>query len=142
MSSILPKVRSDFFGYTHSFDPYFNLNGERHNKEKLIREFGILSPREARNLGVPYAVNIRIALEGVADYDDVIFLFPIRERSIIPKGPGTLTAILDCNIPILTPEEMSKRYNGAWVPLSNLYGGEVYAFTRIQPMHIVDIIRL
>ena len=90
---------------------------------------------------MPYAVNIRIKMIGVPDYDDVIFLVPIRKKSVIPRGPSIITAVLDSNVPILTPDEMNNRYNGAWLQLSGLYGGEVYTFTRVTPEHIIDIIR-
>lgn len=135
----LPKPNPEFYGYTHSFKRYFDHGGLRVDKLALVQQHGIVSPRKAEKLGIPHEVNARITMVGVNDYDDIIFLFPIKDEKIIPHGPGEITVLIDPRLPILTPEEMAKKYEGRWVVLSRMWGGEVYTFGQISQDLILNI---
>lgn len=137
---VIPEIRPEFHGYTHSFNRYFELNGQRYDRLELIQSHGILSPMEAKRRGIPFKQNISVKIGGVKDYEEIIFLFPIRDSKLIPTGPGNITLILDAQLPILTPEDMQVRYWNNWVELTRMYGGEVYGYRCIQPTFIKDII--
>lgn len=137
---IIPEIRPEFHGYTDSFNRYFELNGQRHDRLELIQSHGILSPMEAKRRGIPFKQNISVKMGGVENYEEIIFLFPIRDSKLIPTGPGNITLILDVQLPILTPENMKLRYGSSWIELTRMYGGEVYGYRCIQPNFIKDII--
>ncbi len=133
------RVRSEFFGYTHSFDRYFVQDGKQVDRLELVDQHGILSPAEAGRCGIPYSKNTRITMVGVQDYEEYIFLFPIRDSKDVPIGPGSITVVLDASLPILTPEDLRVKYGNSWGVLSRMYGGEVYTYQKIDKSFIKEI---
>jgi hypothetical protein len=132
---ILPRPHREFAGYKHSFDRYFQYEGQRVDRLKLIREHGIVSPRKAKELEIPYVVECHIRVWDVDNYDDVIFLSPIRGQVIVRPNWG-LVAVLSSELPILTPADMKKIHGGNWPVLAP---GEVYTYAQIRPEFITGI---
>ena len=138
MNEVVPKTIEGSLGYTHSFSRYFELDGQRYDRRALVQEHGILAPAEARRRNVPLKVSMRIIFEGVPDYDDYIFLFPISERGpAIPFGSGI---VLSPDLPVLTPQDMHQKYGNGWAVMSMIYGGEFYAHRRIDPRYFRGVI--
>lgn len=137
---IVPSLKPEFYGYTHSFDPYFEIDGKQIDRLLLIERYGVLSPRKAKKRNIPLRTNIPIIALGIDDYDDVIFLFPVRDPKRVPCGPGSLTLLISHQLPVLTPEEMMRRHNGNWIQMSHMWGGEVYTYGDIDPRFIAGVI--
>lgn len=137
---IVPNVKPEFHGYTHSFDRFFEVGGKRIDRLELVERHGILSPRAAREKMIPYQVSCPVTALGIDDYDDVIFLFPVRSPKSIPSGPGSLTLLISHQLPVLTPEEMKNRHQGKWIQMSWIYGGEVYTYGSVDAKFIAGVI--
>jgi hypothetical protein len=144
MSEIVPTPHPEFSGYLHSLNRYFDHQGQKIDRLVQIQTHGVVSPRRAQQLGVSYLVNeyktVEENVRGIADYDNIIFLFPLWFGKNIPRHvPGDLTLVISSELPVLTPDEMRSKY-GSWVQqLSWMEGGEVYTFGQIPSNFIVDI---
>lgn len=101
--------------------------------------FGILSPRKAKDLGVPFKRNASIFVTDVKNYENLIFLFPANRPTHVPVWHDAVTILLSNNMRVLTIEEMMRHKQGTWVVLSHLFG-EVYRFGRISQRFFREII--
>ena len=131
MSEVVPTIQEGMLGYTHSFSRYFELDGQRHDRQALIEEHGILAPAEARRRKIPFKVNVRVIFEGVPDYDEYIFVFPVRDKRNVPAPFGSVV-LLEPNLPVLSPEDMHRIYGNNWAVMSRIFGGEFYVPQRID----------
>lgn len=137
MSELIePRIHPEVVGYAHNFYRFVEIEGQRVDRLALIREHGILSPMEARKRGVPYVRHLNIVVLGIDDYDDIIFLFPVKDRNSLPLWSGGITALIEPSLPAYSPEDMAKRYKG-WVQMSSIYGGEFYVYSTIPPNQII-----
>ena len=118
--------------YVHYFNRYFDFDGNRIDRLEQIKKLGILSPRKAKELNVPYVQECKVTIKGVEGYDDVIFLYPANRKSRFADTSIRLSSALT----VVTSEEMMRRCGNRWIVLTPY---EVYAFGRIDPKYFIKI---
>lgn len=126
--------------YSHNFRRYFEDDNQTTiDMLEQVLQFGILSPRKAKELGVPFKRDTNIFVTGVKNYDNIIFLFPENQPSHIPVWHDAVTILLSTDMRVVTVEEMIRHQEGNWVVLSHLFG-EVYRFGRISQRFFREIV--
>ncbi len=133
------KEKEQFVGYAHNFMRYATVNGQQIDRLAQALQYGFLSPREAQRLEIPYKKSLDITYVGCRDADDIIFLFPLRELNQPSYWPEAVSVVFDKSLEVLSYEEMYEYQRGSWTHLSYSYG-EVYAFGRIDPSNIRQIL--
>ena len=118
--------------YCHSFERYFEFNGETVDRLALILEHGLLSPEAAEEKGIPYK-RLPFQVTGIQGYYDVIFLHSTQQRMGMPKLGNVV--LYFGTLSVFTYEEMQKN-NPGWFVASI---GEVYAKGQIPPTEIKRI---
>ncbi|HUQ84963.1 MAG TPA: hypothetical protein VM077_01450 [Candidatus Limnocylindrales bacterium] len=122
------KEREGIVGYAHVFNRYFEFEGEEIDRLGLVLEHGIVSERKAKSLGIPYKKEMDVRIVGARNYDDIVFLFPLRDREIIPTWGNSVTVILSPNLPTVSLRDMMGLQEGNWGQGTRVFGGEFYAF--------------
>jgi hypothetical protein len=125
--------------YAHNFSTRFRRVGNLSVDvmEQIIRH-GIVSPRRARELDIPHRTSASITFRGVEDYDDIVFMFPLKDRKTFPVWEEGTTVLINGQLPVVTPERMMIHQNGRWIVLSSL-NGEVYRYGDVNPSFFEEI---
>lgn len=118
----------------HTYQQFFDLNGQTYDRNQLIATHGLISPKYAAEHDIPYQKRSNVGTDTIpqAVLDDVIYIFSIKDRFPLPL-PLVPYVYLKESVQTLSPDEMQKLHNG-WVSFSQ---GEVYAFGRIPPEDLV-----
>ncbi len=120
--------------YIHSFDRFIDVNDAQVDRLEQILKHGVLSPKKARELNVPYQrwEAIHVPIEG---YDDIIFLHSINERKGIGV-PGDVTLFFDESVEPMDLKKIREDISPYW-PLASI--GERYIKGIIEPEKIKKI---
>lgn len=127
------KYLGEQMPYVHSFKRYFDSNGEAVDRLELILRHGLLSPKKAKQKGIPYSrLPMSFLSENFPDYDDLIFLYLGAERGELPI-PGDTTLFFDDALKVINPQQRAQMVAARW-PVFSI--GEVYAIDVIEPSSI------
>jgi len=133
------EEKTQIVSYCHNFRRYFKIGHSKFDRLELILKYGILSPRQAEFKRIPFRRNLNLTVNGVRNYDDMIFLFPVYQPTAIPFWEDSVTVLLKRNLKVLTVEEMTQYQKGNWTSLAPLFG-EVYQFGSISPEYFEEIL--
>ena len=140
------KEKERFMGYSHNFRRYKYANGQSIDRLEQHLKYGLLSPKEAQRLGIPYRRNVSTTLtdpllagHGFKDPDNIIFLFPMTELNTAIKWPNAISVVFSRTLNVLSWEEMQDHQGNDWPHGSSTYG-EVYVLGRIDPSCIQEIL--
>lgn len=128
------KERTGILPFLHSFNRYFEVNGRQVDRLKLILQHGILSPKKADELGVPFQ-RLPVFNPSVPDYMSLVFIYSTEKRNGRPT-PGNISLFFDLDLEVIFPEQMIKQHGKAWVIGSE---GELYVKDKIPAQKIKKI---
>lgn len=125
--------------YSHNFKQYFGDGDQQINRLDQILRFGIVSPKKAQQLDIPYYSRHHIFIAGARNYDNIIFLFSAKHSKDIPFWDDAVTILLSSGLRVVNNEEMRKYQRGGWHNFSYM-NGEVYRFGKIDQRFFKEII--
>lgn len=99
------KEKEQFVGYAHNFERYTSVGNQGVDVLAQILQYGLISQREARRLGIPYRRPL-VTYLNARDADDIIFLFPLRGINQIPRWPNAISLVFDRDLEVLSHEEV------------------------------------
>ena len=107
--SLKKEDGSKVAGYIHFFERYVeDENGQKIDRLKQVLEHGIVSPKRAKSLGIPFVEACTFTIDEVENEDDVIFLYPIKDANNVPAWNQNVTIFLSPDVDILNFKEMNK----------------------------------